>query len=83
MLTIRIELQTMPSSKIEQQKDQKLKEKWLFKKGFRENIVLSLNLCTASVFTNQTGTVFTCVKCGKSVAITLFSKKPPIVIVIT
>lgn len=44
---------------------------------------MSLNLYTANVFTNQTVTVFTRVKCGKSVAITLFSKKPPIVIAIT
>lgn len=56
----------------------------LFEKGFRENIVVRVNLYNSNVYTNQTTVVFTSVKCGKSITITVFfSTKQPIVIVIT
>lgn len=41
-------------------------------KGFRENIVLRINMYISNVYTKQTTTGFTSRKCGKSIKITLF-----------
>ena len=68
----RLVLTVILGSETKQERPEIERKMTISEKGFRENIVLRINMYISNVYTKQTTTGFTSRKCGKSIKITLF-----------